>query len=160
MILTGLGHSTPANVLPSPAPSDEPSPAALSNYKDSPNPQTISLAIGPRGHQSPANVAAASDPVTSIDPSMLTNSNPSRPETEGAEASSLVEQAVYGLLSHAVQSPRVMPPPNLPSANQPTQLWDAEAVSDPSLRRGSLEAQPRPGSSRPEDHRDKRRRVE
>lgn len=157
--LTGLVHSTPANVLPSPAPSDEPSPAALSNYKDSPNPQTVPIATVPRSQQNCGTDSEASDPVASTDPSMLTSPGPSALETQGAEASSSAEQAVNGLLLYAVQSPRGMPPPGLPGTNQYGSNMDGAVVPITTLAVGSSEGQSRPNTSGHDDHRDKRQRV-
>lgn len=158
--LTGLVHSTPANVLPSPAPSDEPSPAALSNHKDSPNPQTISLAAVARGRQGSGTIPTASGPAMSIDPSMLTNLSPSALEPQNVDASSPVEQAVYGILAQAVQSPGVMPPPDPPSMNQYGQAQDGAVASNLGVHGGFLEGQLQPNLSGPDDHQDKRRRVE
>lgn len=152
-------------MLPSPAPSDEPSPAALWHHKDSPNSQIASLPAVSRAHQNTGTVRVASEVPTFVDPAMLANASASAspaPEIDNDErAASPVSQALHHLLSQAAQPPHLMPPPDLPSTNQAHQIPDGIVDSGSGLGDGRQEARARQSSIGSRDEQpNKRMRVE
>lgn len=143
-----VAHRTLPNVLPSPAPSDEPSPAALPNYKDSPSSQTVSLAAASQGRPITASTSAQ-EPVPEF--SMRANPDPEvvPPNANGATRTS-PEQAVLGALSQAA-----MPPPDLPSSTESGPFRGGAIVAESCPDLG-----PWPNSTGVQEHSNKRRRVE
>lgn len=145
------------NVLPSPAPSDEPSPA-LSNALDSPNPRTRPVPTN-------AQKQTTGQPQTvqpSLSPKAAWPSRPahSAPAAAGAvERTAALEHATSGAPSESVRTSPAMAPPNLPQPNQFGQIANGRNdFGSPMIMSGRAAAQ---SSSAPGDGRPgKRRRVE
>lgn len=150
-------YRSPANVLPSPAPSDEPSPS-FSNPKDSPNPRDLFIAAASPLSQNAGDVTASVSDALAPDASSrwIPNSGPTVAGTETAIPATSAEQTSLAL---GVQSSRTMPPPSVPQSNQIGILSQVPSVSRLATgQQRSPDLQSRPGSAGEQLH--KRRRVD
>lgn len=155
---------TPAsvNVLPSPAPSDEPSPA-LSNPLDSPNPRTRPMATIPQKQTTgqPQTVQHSLSPKAPR-PSRPAHSAPAAAAAAGAvERTAALEHATSETLSGSVRTSPAMAPPNLPQPNQMGQVANGRNdFGSPVFISGRPAAQSSSSSVPGEGRAGKRRRVE
>lgn len=110
------------NVLPSPAPSDEPSPA-LSNPLDSPNPRThpVPTTAQKQTTGQPQAVQHSLSP-RAARPSRPVHSAPAAAAAGAVERTVALEHATSETPSESVRTSPAMAPPNLPQPNQTGQV--------------------------------------
>ncbi|KAI3396899.1 hypothetical protein diail_11512, partial [Diaporthe ilicicola] len=147
------------NVLPSPAPSDEPSPA-LSNPLDSPNPRTRPVTITTQ-RQTTEQAQAAQ---CSLSPNAPGHSHSANPPVAAAAAAAVertaaLEHATTEMPSESVRISPAMAPPNIPQLKQTDKIANSpNGFGSPIVdsRTPAVQSPPAPGEERPS----KRRRVE
>ncbi|ROV94574.1 hypothetical protein VMCG_08183 [Cytospora schulzeri] len=157
---TSQPPTTPANVLPSPAPSDEPSPA-VSNPRDSPNPRTLSVTATPQRQ--------ITGQVQTIQPATLADFNlrpgdTTRAVTEAVAGEPgrppITKNATADAPIRSLQSPLAMAPPHPPHEYQTGPVADAPRGSGPVMIDLESPTVHMPPTSDGGGNPNKRRRVE
>lgn len=146
------------NVLPSPAPSDEPSPA-LSNPLDSPNPRTRPVIINPQ-RQTTGQAQATQSSLSPRAPWQNRSTNAAAlAAAEAAGRTAALEHATTEMPSESARTSPTMAPPNFSQSNQTDQATNsANGFGSPMVESRRPAAQS--PSALGEERSSKRRRVE
>ncbi|KAL1864886.1 hypothetical protein Daus18300_007453 [Diaporthe australafricana] len=144
------------NVLPSPAPSDEPSPA-LSNPLDSPNPHTRPVIINVQ-RQTTGQARASQSSLSPITPWQSRSANAAAvAAAQATERTAALEHATTEMPPESARTSPAMGPPNFPQPNQTDQVANsANGFGSPIVDSRRPESPSAPG----EERSSKRRRVD